>query len=77
MRGYIYSHLNAISSHWETIIIVNTIGAIYSLEQILFIPITIYTGIYCFTQDYGLSRMCRNIQVLPTRTINDIKNRKQ
>lgn len=45
-RGYIYSHLNAIFPHWITLIIQTLIfslfayfvGAIYSLDQLLFIP---------------------------------------
>ena len=45
-RGYIYSYLNTIFSHWVTLIIQTLIftlfayliGAIYSLEQLLFIP---------------------------------------
>lgn len=46
MRGYIYSHINAIFPHWKTVLIQTLIfsifayfvGAIYSLEQLLFIP---------------------------------------
>lgn len=46
MRGYIYSHVNAMFPHWITLIIQTLIfslfayfiGAIYSLEQLLFIP---------------------------------------
>lgn len=46
MRGYIYSHVNAIFPHLKTLIIQTLIfslfayfvGAIYSLEQLLFIP---------------------------------------
>jgi membrane protease YdiL (CAAX protease family) len=45
-RGYIYSHLNTLFPHWITLIIQTLIftlfayliGAIYSLEQLLFIP---------------------------------------
>lgn len=46
IRGYIYSHVNSIYSHWVTLIIQTMIfslfayfvGAMYSLEQLLFIP---------------------------------------
>jgi len=46
IRGYIYSHLNAIFPHWITLIIQTLIfslfayfvGAMYSMEQLLFIP---------------------------------------
>lgn len=46
IRGYIYSHVNRIYSHWITLIIQTLIfsifayfvGAMYSLEQLLFIP---------------------------------------
>jgi membrane protease YdiL (CAAX protease family) len=45
-RGYIYSYLNALFPHWITLIVQTLIfslfayfvGAIYSLEQLLFIP---------------------------------------
>lgn len=45
-RGYIYSHLNAFFPHWMTLIIqmlvfsifAYFVGAMYSLEQVLFIP---------------------------------------